>query len=75
LSDCYTKRTSGPQLITDGDDGLLVDEAEIARAIMRMLSDSALARRISVAGHRRVQDFAAESIARKNVAFLSGVPE
>ena len=55
-------RISGiPELITDGVDGLLVDEqdpAALAGAIERVLLDPALAARLGHAGRRRVeQDF------------------
>jgi glycosyltransferase involved in cell wall biosynthesis len=68
----YTRRASGPELITDGEDGLLIDPTnknEIASAIARVLANADLARRLGAAGRKRAQDFSVELIARKNVDF------
>ncbi|HEY0970479.1 MAG TPA: glycosyltransferase family 4 protein [Gemmatimonadales bacterium] len=54
----YSRRGSGPELIEDGRDGLLVDPdspAEIAGAIQRLLVDDELALRIATAGRERVE--------------------
>jgi glycosyltransferase involved in cell wall biosynthesis len=51
-------RTSGPEAITDGRDGLLVDPAEpaqIAATILRVLDDDVLAERLGRAGRERVE--------------------
>jgi glycosyltransferase involved in cell wall biosynthesis len=63
----------GPELITDGENGLLIDpakEAEIARAIIQVVSDADLATRLGAAGRRRIQEsFSIEAIVRQNLAF------
>ena len=55
----FTARASGPELISDGVDGLLVDPDDagaLAGAIGRLLDDAALAGRIGQAGLRRIDD-------------------
>lgn len=52
-----TRITAIPELIVDGETGLLVepeDEAALAAAIHRLLKDTALARRLAVAGRAKV---------------------
>ncbi|HEX3160458.1 MAG TPA: glycosyltransferase [Gemmatimonadaceae bacterium] len=60
----YTRLSCGPEIVRDEVDGLLVDPrnpAEIASSVIRILEDPELARRLSVAGHRRARDaFATE---------------
>jgi colanic acid/amylovoran biosynthesis glycosyltransferase len=55
---CVATRITGiPELIRDGVDGCLVtpaDEAELARAITRLIDDAVLRRRLGEAGRRRV---------------------
>jgi glycosyltransferase involved in cell wall biosynthesis len=54
-----SRRGSGPELVEDGRDGLLVDPAdpgEIAAAIVRLLRDDDLRRRLGVAGRRRIEE-------------------
>ncbi len=69
----YSRRGSGPELICDGRDGLLVepeDPLEIARAICRVLADSALAERLGSAGRERVRaEFACELACERNLEF------
>jgi len=69
----YTRRGSGPEVIDDGDNGLLVDPdrpEEIAAAILRVLSDDALAERLSLTRRRRVVErFSPEVLIRENEAF------
>ena len=53
----YTRRSVGPDVVTDGVDGLLVDPdrpGEIAGALRRLLTDDDLARRLGGAGRDRV---------------------
>ena len=53
----YTRRSSGPELIVDGSNGLLIEPdntAELAEAILRVLRDDALAARIGEAGRTTV---------------------
>ncbi len=56
-----TRCPSGPdEIISDGTNGLLVpchDESALATAIMRLLRDKPLRRRLAEAGKRRAQDF------------------
>jgi glycosyltransferase involved in cell wall biosynthesis len=69
----YTRRGSGPELIRDGQDGLLVEPdrpEEIAGALVRVLNDEDLARRLGAAGHGRVTEaFDLERLVSANVAF------
>jgi len=69
----YTRRASGPELIRDGQDGLLVDPAnpdEIADALIRLFRDHDFAARIAGAGWQRVkQSFSTELIVAENVAY------
>jgi glycosyltransferase involved in cell wall biosynthesis len=69
----YSRRGSGPELICDGRDGLLVEPSnpeEIAEAIGRVLGDDALAAQLAGAGRRRViEDFSWDVQLEKNVAW------
>lgn len=69
----YTKRSSGPELVEDGVNGLLVDPddpAEIADAILRLLRDDALAQRLGEAGRRLVEEkYSVEAVLPQNVRF------
>ncbi len=69
----YSRRGSGPEVITDGRDGLLVDPEspeEIASAILRILGDDVLASRLGEAGALRVRgQFAMRSVLRENILF------
>jgi glycosyltransferase involved in cell wall biosynthesis len=54
-----SRRGSGPELVVDGRDGLLVDPADpgqIAAAIVRLLTDVDLRRRLGIAGRRRIEE-------------------
>jgi len=66
----YTKRGSGPELITDGVTGLLVDPdspEEIASAICRLLGEPAGADRIGDAGRLHVEkNFSRATILAQN---------
>ena len=55
----YSPRTSGPELMTHNENGLLIDPdrpQELARGIISILQDDALALRIGDAGRKRVQE-------------------
>jgi glycosyltransferase involved in cell wall biosynthesis len=69
----YTSRVSGPELICDGEDGLLVDPAhpeQIAAAIGRLLADDDLANRLATAGRRRIEEhFSMAAFLPRNEAF------
>ena len=52
----YTRLTCGPEIVRDGVDGLLVDPrepAQLTEAMVRLLTDDALARRLGAAGRAR----------------------
>jgi len=69
-----TSRVSGPEMIVDGRDGLLVDPgspADVASSIVSVLNRDDLARRLSAAGHARVKrDFEASKTVRENEQFF-----
>lgn len=69
----YTRRCSGPELIRDGRDGLLVDPDrldEIARAIVRLLTDDETARLLGKAGKARARErFSLDLLVPQNEAF------
>lgn len=69
----YSSRGSGPELIRHGQDGLLIDPdrpEEIARAILRILTDDGLAQRLGSSGRRRVQEkFSIEVLRAQNEEF------
>lgn len=62
----YTRRSVGPDVVTDGVDGLLVDPdqpAEIAGALRRLLTDDGTARRLGEAGRAHVlRSYTAEAV-------------
>lgn len=72
-----TRCPSGPEeLITDGGDGLLVpvnDENALSGAILRLLTDERLRKRIGLAGAGRAVDFSAEKIARDYERLFEGL--
>ena len=69
----YTCRSSGPEVIEHGRDGLLIDPERpetIAEAIIRVLEDDALAERLGRMGRARVQaQFALETASALNEQF------
>ncbi len=69
----YSRRGSGPELIRDGCDGLLVEPEnplDIAGAICRVLRDSSLAARLGSAGRERVRaEFTCELACERNLNF------
>jgi glycosyltransferase involved in cell wall biosynthesis len=69
----YTTHGSGAEVIDNGRTGLLADPAhaeELAGAILRLLTDDALAARLGAAGREHVRArFAIDTVARENVAF------
>jgi glycosyltransferase involved in cell wall biosynthesis len=68
-----SRRGSGPELLEDGHEGLLVDPdkpQEIAAAIKRLLSDERFADQMGAAGRERVRrDFSAAGLLGRNVDF------
>lgn len=69
----FTHRGSGPELIEHGVHGLLIDPdrpEEIAGAVVRLLSDDALAERLGQAGRARVaSEFSLGCLAAQNIAY------
>jgi glycosyltransferase involved in cell wall biosynthesis len=60
-----------PEVVPDGEAGLLVppdDPKALARALIRLLSDPLLRRRMGEAGMRKAREHAWEEIARRFVA-------
>jgi glycosyltransferase involved in cell wall biosynthesis len=72
----YTSRCSGPEVIEDGRDGILVDPDDVdavATAIIRVLTDDALAQALGRGGRARVEkDFSIKTMIQKNEQFLAG---
>jgi glycosyltransferase involved in cell wall biosynthesis len=61
----YSTRGSGPELIEDGCDGLLVDPGnpdQIADAVIQVLKNPRWARTLGEAGRRRVSETFATSV-------------
>jgi glycosyltransferase involved in cell wall biosynthesis len=71
----YTRRASGPELIEQCRDGLLVDPDcpnEITEAVIRLLADDELAKRLGRAGRRRIEEsFSIDAMVRQNETFYS----
>lgn len=71
----YSRRGSGPEMIREGVDGLLVDPdnpPEIAAAIQRVLTDDDLAARLGESGRRLVsQEYRSDVMVRKNEAWYA----
>lgn len=69
----YTRRGSGPELICDGRDGLLVEPSrpeEIAAAVTSVLEDDGLAARLGQGGRLRVlREFSWDVLLEKNLAW------
>jgi glycosyltransferase involved in cell wall biosynthesis len=72
-----TKLSSGPEGLRPETDGLLVDPArpgEISDAIVRILQDDSLARRLGQAGRDRVLgQFTMSALLPSNESFYDGV--
>jgi len=71
----FTRRATGPELIDEGTDGLLVDPDRpeaIAKAIVRLLKDDELACRIGEAGRRKAEErFSRHSALGQNEMFYA----
>ncbi len=68
----FGSRTSGPEIINNGVDGLLVNverPQEIADAIVQLLNDDALAERLSVAGRTRCEQLTSSQLLPQYEAF------
>lgn len=70
---------SGPEeIVTDGVDGLLVPPADpeaLAEAIIRVLTNPEMARKMALAGRQRADDFRAEKIVRQYEQLFESVLE
>ena len=65
------RSTAVPEVVPDGEAGLLVppdDPKALARALIRLLRDPLLRRRMGEAGMRKAREHAWEEIARRFVA-------
>jgi len=75
----FSKRGSGPELLTHGREGLLVDPdkpEEIAAEILRVLRNPALAGELGEAGRARIQEtFSIDRLVAQNVAFYERCAE
>jgi glycosyltransferase involved in cell wall biosynthesis len=75
----YSQRGSGPELIDDGRDGMLVDPdapAGIADALLTLLDDPARAAQLAAAGHARVRtEFSIDVAAARTAAFHASAVE
>ena len=71
----FTRRASGPELITDGEDGLLVDPdqpGEISEALLRILRDDQLAAKLGRQGRATIEGyFSLTALLPRNVEFYS----
>jgi glycosyltransferase involved in cell wall biosynthesis len=69
----FSKRGSGPELLTHGREGLLVDPdkpEEIAESILSVLRNPSLARDLGEAGRVRIREaFSIDRLVEQNVAF------
>jgi glycosyltransferase involved in cell wall biosynthesis len=72
-----TRCPTGPEeIITDGENGLLVpsaDEGALAHAIQQLLLDEGLRKRLSEAGVKRSEAFSVEKIVRQYEDLIEGV--
>jgi glycogen synthase len=75
----FSKRGSGPELLTHEREGLLVDPdkpEEIAASILRVLQDASFAREIGEAGRVRIHNaFSIDQLVAENVAFYERCAE
>ena len=70
-----SNRSSGPELLRHGCDGLIVDpdnEGEIAESVLNLLEDDSMAARIGCAGRETIRDrFCSEHVVNELVDFYS----
>ena len=73
----YTQRTSGPELIDSGKNGLLIDPTRpsaIAGAILQLLRDKSLREGLARSGYEKIAfRYAIEGIAAQHVLFYNAV--
>ncbi len=69
----YTSRTSGPELIVNEVDGLLVDPGDveaIASQILKLLGDKDLAKKLGLAGKKKIEkDFDISVVVAKHIEY------
>lgn len=73
----YTSRTSGPELIQDGENGLLVDPKDVedmAQKLLLLLNDNALADRLAKNAKQTILDkFQIKVIAQEHIQYYQQV--
>jgi glycosyltransferase involved in cell wall biosynthesis len=73
----YTQQSSGPELIADGQNGLLINPnsaEDIAAAIIQLLQDDTLRNRLAAAGKTTVAEkFNILHMAQQHITFYQGV--
>jgi glycosyltransferase involved in cell wall biosynthesis len=73
----FTERATGPEIIVDGVEGLLVnpdDEKQIAQAIISLLKDDKKRKRMSEAGFQKaVSNFDIQVVAAKHAVYYTDV--
>lgn len=73
----YTSRTSGPELITNEVDGLLVDpadEQEMASQMLRLLNDTTFANELAKKGKERVEsNFDISVVVQRHIDYYKGI--
>jgi glycosyltransferase involved in cell wall biosynthesis len=73
----YTTRSSGPELITDGKDGLLVDPdkpEQIAEKILYVLNHRDAAAALAIEGKKKIErDFSIDYIAEQHIAYYQHI--
>jgi glycosyltransferase involved in cell wall biosynthesis len=73
----FTKLTCGPEIVREEIDGLLVDPdqpSQVAQAILAILRDESLAKRLSEAGRERVvKTYTLDTLIPANEAFFAQV--
>lgn len=72
----YTRLASGPELIAEGVNGLLIDPNDtdsISQAILNILWDDQLAEELGKAGYKRAREFSLERIVPRNEDFYSNI--
>ena len=69
----YSRQGSGPEMMEDGREGLLIDPhqpGQIADAILNILSNPTFARQLGDAGRNRIrQQFSIDSLVNQNIDF------
>lgn len=73
----YSTRTSGPELINDGVNGLLTDPdnvPQIAEVIIKLLNNKSLNRELAAAGKQHIIDnLSISTIARQNINWYTSI--